>query len=488
MKRLFSLLILVLFVPILFLDFSTDANVYAYIGRVIFNGGVPYVDAWDHKGISLYLINALGYGVFGFKSFIGIRILELILIFYAFSRFFTYTSRKYSKLIATIAGVFGLFTFRYFFDGGNLTEEYGAIFSLLSVLLLLKKEVKTMDYALVGAFFVINFTIRANLISFWVALFLVYIIQLIYKERSIKQVLLNFLKMGYGALTIAIILVAYLLITNSFNAFVDAAFTFNFSYSNSTLSSTFNGIITSMKTYYLSIILIIGFLVSVMRFLKDRSRFIELLLIFWIPIELYFGNVSNRLYAHYFLMWMPLIVLSMIIILSELKERFQISDLKTIVGCLLVFSLLYYVPSYMSLTDWKKVVQNKETKYEKIGKYVNENYSDDSLLVWGNSTFIYNQTNKITPITYFYQSIFKYDTELTRKKMKEFTSQIQERSPQIMIDTNDKGFVRLNGANLSTIDQSQKDGLGEFLDIMKTKYQYKEEKFGFTFYELKEDE
>ena len=85
------------------------------------------------------------------------------------------------------------------------------------------------------------------------------------------EVLLNFLKMGYGALAISIVLFAYLLITNSFNAFIDAAFTFNFSYSNSTLSSTFSGIITSMKTYYLSIILVIGLLVSVIRFLKDKS-------------------------------------------------------------------------------------------------------------------------------------------------------------------------------------------------------------------------
>ena len=488
MKKLFLLLILVLFVPILFLDFKTDANVYAYIGRVIFNGGIPYIDAWDHKGISLYLINAIGYGIFGFKSFIGIKILELILIIYAFSRFFTYAGKKHSKLIAIIAGVFGLFTFKYFFDGGNLTEEYGAVFSLLSVLLLLKREVKTIDYALIGAFFIINFTIRANLISLWVALFLVYVVQLLTKEASVKKVLLNFLKMGYGAVAISFVLLAYLLITNSFAAFVDAAFTFNFSYSNSTVSSTLSGVMTSMKRYHLSIILVVGFFISFIRFYKDRSRFLELLLIFWIPVELYFGNLSNRIYAHYFLMWMPLILFSVVIILQELKERFLASNLKLVIGSLLIFLVCYYVPSYMTLIDWKKVVLKEKTKPTKIVEYVNDNYLEDSILVWGNSCYVYNGTNRISPVSFFYQSIFKYDTELTRAKMKEFTDQVFVKKPQLIIDTNNSGFIRLNGANISTIDLSQKKGLGEFLNLIKEEYQYKEEKFGLTFYELKENE
>lgn len=39
---------------------TVDSGVFIYMGRVILNGGMPYRDAFDHKGPLLYLINALG--------------------------------------------------------------------------------------------------------------------------------------------------------------------------------------------------------------------------------------------------------------------------------------------------------------------------------------------------------------------------------------------------------------------------------------------
>jgi hypothetical protein len=488
MKKLFLLVILVLFVPYLFISFGTDANVYSYMGKLVFDGGVPYVDGWDHKGISLYLINAIGYGAFGFKSFIGIRILELLLILIVFLRYFKDASQHFSKLIALISGIFGLFTMKYFFDGGNMTEEYGLLFALLSALLLLKKQVKTLDYALVGAFFILNFTIRANLIAFWVALFFVYILQLLLKQKSFKEILLSFLKMGYGAAAISLILFVYMWITGSFSAFIDAAFTFNFSYSSATpdSGSTLSSLIGSMKRYHLSILLVIGFLVSLMRFFKDKNRFLELLLILWIPIELYFSNISHRMYAHYFLMWVPLIMLSVAVTLQEVKERFQVSNAKTIVASVLLFAVCFYIPSYMTLLDYKKLIaSNEPSKSEIIVEHIKTNYPDHSLLVWGNSCDIYNQTNKQSPITYFYHSVFKYDTELTREMIQEFTDQVIKKRPELIVDAKRNGMLALDVSNESETDAGQKNNFGRFLQHVADYYVVKEEKEGWVFYELR---
>ena len=87
MKKLFILILILLFFPILFLRFQTDADVYAYMGRLLVNGYIPYIDGWDHKGISLYFINAIGY-LLGFKSIIGIKISEVFLISYSFLTFY----------------------------------------------------------------------------------------------------------------------------------------------------------------------------------------------------------------------------------------------------------------------------------------------------------------------------------------------------------------------------------------------------------------
>jgi hypothetical protein len=489
MKKLFLLLILVLFVPILFLTFKTDANVYAYIGRLIVDGGVPYIDAWDHKGISLYLINAIGYGIFGFKSLIGIRILELVLILYAFFRFFQFSKTKYSPLIAFIAGAFGLFTFKYFFDGGNLTEEYGAIFSLLSVLLLLKKNTRTIDYALIGAFFIINFTIRANLIAFWIALFLVYLVRLIINQNNAKEIGLKFLKMTYGGLFMIVSLGAYLWITGSLKAFIDAAFVFNFSYAGGSETSVFTTIWIVMKTYHLSIIMVLGWIIALMRFRKDKSRFLELLLVFWIPLELYLGNLSNRRYGHYYMMWMPLIMFSVLITASEIKARWNPSSTKIMIGSILMFALCYYIPTYLSLMEWKQVItKSKNERQEKQISHLKNEYSTHTILVWGNDCYLYNRSDRFAPVSQFYQTIFKYNTELVRDKMQKFTKQIKVNKPNLIIDTNRRGFIRLDGDNIKEVDKSQSDGLRDFLMLIKDQYQLKEEKLGLSFYELKEDE
>ena len=124
------------------------------MGTLFFDGKLPYLDGWDHKGISMYFINALGY-LIGFKHLIGIRILEVILIVYSFLSIFKTVSKKYTQQIAFIGVVFGLFSLRYFFDGGNMTEEYGALFVLISLSLLIKEKIKTIDYILIGVLFLV---------------------------------------------------------------------------------------------------------------------------------------------------------------------------------------------------------------------------------------------------------------------------------------------------------------------------------------------
>jgi hypothetical protein len=485
MKKLFIILVFIAFAPILFLPFGGDADVYTYMGRLLVNGYIPYVDGWDHKGISLYFINAFGY-LIGFKSIVGIRILEFVLILIAFSRIHTMLRTKFPKLIAFIACGIGVFTLKYFFQGGNLTEEYGAIFTLIAVSLLLKKEIKTIDYAIVGALFVINFTIRANLISFWIALFLMYCIQIVFKVIPLKTFLLNILKMAYGAITIVLLLLIYFISTDSLQEFIDAAFVFNFSYSNSTFSSTLMAILASMKKYYLSIILIIALVISLVRVYKDRTKKIELLLIFWIPIELYFSNVSNRMYGHYFMMWMPLLILSFGVILSTLKEELKASDLKLIIASGITIILCFFMPSYMILKDWQRVfVEQEETNGKKVSDHIANNYQNESLLVWGNNTYLYNANHKKAPISFFYQSIFKYNSDLVTEKAKEFCKEIMKNKPTLIIDAKRKGLVNLNGIDEIIIDENQKRNLKEFLSIVSTYYVLKEQQYGMDFYVLK---
>lgn len=56
---------------------GTDSAVFLYIGRLILGGGVPYRDAFDHKGPLVYLLDALGIAIHGV---FGVWLLELFFL------------------------------------------------------------------------------------------------------------------------------------------------------------------------------------------------------------------------------------------------------------------------------------------------------------------------------------------------------------------------------------------------------------------------
>jgi len=139
----------------------------------------------------------------------------------------------------------------------------------------------------------------------------------------------------------------------------------------------------------------------------------------------------------------------------------------------------------MTFINYKTIVFGNEiTTSEKISNHIINNYNDNTLLVWGNNSEIYNLTEKISPISSFYQSTFKYDTELVRNKIQRFSKQILDKKPSLIIDAKRNGMLHLDSLNKEEIGDNQKRNLKEFLSIINTYYILKEEKFGVDFYIL----
>jgi len=454
------------------------------MGTLFFDGKTPYIDGWDHKGISLYLINAFGY-LIGFKNYIGIRVLEIFLISISFLSIFKNLSITYSKKNAFIAVVFGLLSLRYFFDGGNMTEEYGAIFTLISLSLLIKEKIKTIDYAIIGALFIINFTIRANLISFWIALFFAIIALAFLQKEVLKKAIIPFSKMAIGIVVSIVLLSVYFLITNSFSEFYNAAFTYNFSYSKQSVGSVLKSIITSTRRYEVSLLLILGLLISVVSFFKKKNTLISLLLLFWIPIELYFSNMSGKLFAHYYMMWIPIIVLATAFILDYFKTESLKNEKQFVVIGIMVF-LFFQIPIFNTLGSYQKLIASKKSKNELIANHIHKKYLDKTLLVWGNECAIYNMTKKIAPVTNFYQTLFKLDSRLTKRMIDDFTLQVQKKSPYLIIDVKTPSLLFLDNSNAAIIEDSQEENLKKYIDFIQTNYVLKETIKGADFYIRKE--
>ena len=58
---------------------SNDSSIFSYIGSVIRAGGLPYVDAWDHKPPLIFYLNALGLALSDGRL-IGVWILETVFL------------------------------------------------------------------------------------------------------------------------------------------------------------------------------------------------------------------------------------------------------------------------------------------------------------------------------------------------------------------------------------------------------------------------
>jgi len=481
MKKYIVILILIIFLPNLVdFTFGRDGAVFAYMGSLLCKGKIPYIDGFDHKGISIYLINAFGY-LIGFKNLIGIRILELGLMIASFLSLYKSIVINYSKKVAGTAIIFGLLTLKYFFDDGNLTEEYGAYFVLIALALVLKTKQNKLDYLIIGFLFVINFTIRANLIAFWPALFLALLITPLTNKNNIKTFKNQFIKMVFGALIAIGSLTIYFLVTHSFSNFYQDAFVYNFSYAKQSVSEIILSIISSTRRYEVSIIMILAFVISIVSFIKQRAVFLELLLIFWIPLELYLSNMSGKLFAHYYIMWMPLIIISVVVIFNYFKEVYLSNEQLIVIMIITVF-LCFQIPIFMTLTSYKNMFSNNQTNTQKTVNYINDKYKDSSILVWGNETAIYNLTNKRATIPYFFQTFFKLESPQTKMMIEDFTNKIIAHSPDVIIDVKTSSLLFLDLSNQAIIEQNQKENLEPYFKFVNENYYLAESKFDADYY------
>lgn len=483
MKKYLFLLIILLFGTLFLEMFSRDASVYAYMGMSFFEGDVPYVNSWDHKGISLYFINALGY-LIGFKSFVGIRVLEIGLITLAFFMIYEALKKTFSEKSVFIATVFGLLSLSYFLEGGNLTEEYGALFVLIALSIILKKETSTLQFMLVGLLLLINVTIRANLISFWLALFATQFVFFILIKKEYKNYFKITLKISIGFFIGVVCLVIYFVITDSFTHFYDAAFLYNLSYAKQTVSQIVLSIIKSIRTYEVSILMILALMISIVKMLRKEGNILSILLFFWIPLELIFSNMSGKHFAHYFIMWVPIIVLATAYSFNYFKLINFHKEKQAVILLVSIF-LFFQIPIYNTSKAYKNIFKEKTSLNDEVSTYILKNYAQKSLLVWGNEASIYLTTNKRAPIPYFYQTFLKVENDFSKNKIKDFTEKFISNPPELLVDVKTPSLLFIDESNRSTINKHQKENFNDYFRFLKANYKLSKTLKTVNFYVLK---
>jgi hypothetical protein len=210
-------------------NLGPDAGLYLYAGMVVADGGLPYVDVWEHKPPGIFVVNAVGAAIGGWWGIWAVQaawLWAVVIIVVAALR------RAVTERAAWI-GLFAALPIYWATAGaGNLIEQYALLPSALALWLLLswagspRRGRAIVVAAGIGACGAVAMLFRQNLIGPAVAAGLVLVVELLRDRRPLAAAQSTLAGItGFAAVTGCC--AAVLAHLGILDATVDAAFAFN---------------------------------------------------------------------------------------------------------------------------------------------------------------------------------------------------------------------------------------------------------------------
>lgn len=292
---------------------NRDYGFYAYIGKQIAKGQLPYRDVWESKPPAIFYLNAIALRI-GRGSRWGIWLVEFLFLFAAI----TVSYLLLKKLWGTTPALFGVIIWLWGLDftlvGGNYTEEYPLVFhfiSLLIVLVLIEFPKNRLYNLSLGLLLALSFLFRPNNAIVEVVAIIALTINLTV-QRKFRDMAFVTLWITLGFLIPIAITSAYFAYHGLFRDMLEASILYNFAYSSFQLSSS-----SPLKAGFgfLNVsawIALAGYVLLPFQIRKYRGKPVFYLLIAILigtPAAIYFSDPAKRNYIHYFINWLPFISL-----------------------------------------------------------------------------------------------------------------------------------------------------------------------------------
>ena len=438
-------------------DNTSDSSVFSYVARVILNGGMPYRDAFDHKGPLIYLINVVGLLISDWK---GIWVIEVVTLFstffimYRIARLFV--SRIWSLLILlTSSCLLGTF-----YKGGNLTEEYAMPFIAAGIYIFIdyfvNHRISKIRLVICGASFAAVLMLRANMCALWIVMCIVVLVQCIIEKRyrDLGGFLLWFIT---GALLVILPIVIWLGANGVLKAFVQDYLVFNGKYtSDSKWAST--GHKVDSFTYFTnrSIVLFTG--IGMLYVSYRKRKIFDITYTLYLVVNMLMISMSGQSYEHYGMILIPAFVypfVRMTGILYESRNRTLADFFMLYLIC--IFAAPFWLGAFdsavqvMSARKHGNSDQMSISVKETAGIVDGNTSENDRIMVFGNWDIIYNLSDRFASNEYSYQApVLSIDKE----KAADFWNKMNENKPKVIVYPNNVGpshrekcdaFLRDNG-------------------------------------------
>lgn len=431
---------------------SRDYGFYAYIGKQIVKGQLPYRDMWESKPPAIFYLNAfalrLGRGLRW-----GIWLVEFGFLFSAIAASFSLMK----KLWGLPPAIFGILAWLWGMDftlqGGNYTEEYPLVIHFLALILLLRL-IQTPKHRLfnltLGLTLSISLLFRPNNAIVEIVVILVFGATLLWK-RDFRSFFTAVLWVTLGSAIPLAVVSAYFAYYGLFQAMLEASVLYNLTYSAAELTASSP---LRVGFQFLNLAAWIGLtgcllvLVKIKEVLKSPHLPLFLVLLIGAPAAVFLSDPARRNYGHYFMNWLPFIGIlaayALHSILQVARYRLQSYKLQVTRRSLLVtlpslfLALLFFILSgrafgYVKAFNRLLFSSEKELR-SPVSIYV-ENHTDpgEYVLFWATHPGENLMSHRDAPYsTLFYPNLVASD--IADRLNDDFLADLQRNRPVLIVD------------------------------------------------------
>ncbi len=322
-----------------------DSDIFRYMGYAMLHGKIPYTDLFDHKGLLLYWINALGYLIHSEYGIFTLQILAFAATLYVWHRMLGKECQEWRKWLILFASLLGLGAY---YEDGNLAEEWSLLFISLPIMLWLeatknKGEFSRFSSITIGLCCGALFLLRLNNMIPVLTILIYCLFEALWNKKY--QYAINattWIVLGFLVLPLAACLFMFLLNgIDGINDMFYAMIGFNMDYA----TDTGLGFLAFLENSILIIAPLISIALLLLFIKSDWRKSIPLLLAFIFTIITTGGNG----YPHYYMLFIPLMVACFSVIP---RNRMKATTYSSIIGIALIYlfilrgSNLTYYPMF----------------------------------------------------------------------------------------------------------------------------------------------
>jgi len=428
-----------------------DGGIFLYIGSLILDGKIPYIDAWENKGPLVFYINALGL-LLAHGSRWGIWLLEFISLLAAALMGYLAMKRTTGTIAALVGTLVWVSVAGNVLQGGNYSEEYSLLFSFTAVLAFLyslERPEQKLFPVLIGASLGLNILLRPNLIGMQAACLGAYS-ALAIRSRELRLLGRRLVFMLAGGAAVIAPVALYFRSQDALQEMINVVLIFNYQYSE---APNLSGLVAGLWSASIAMgpIFIVGGMIGYALSLFSLIRpdllpavprgFLLLLLVGW-PLEAVLSTLSGRNYLHYYIVWAPYLGLSYAYTVHGMFRRSmdQLEKYAPLIASLLLVPALVahnntwsnYGAALVRL--WSSPGLGMDY-LDPVALYIREHTSPrDKVLVWGFRPVINFASDREAPVSYLPYPLIHVRSDLAYHWADQFYAQLTTDPPLLIIN------------------------------------------------------